>query len=63
MKENVFIPQSKVKNSLNFGSIYVPSHYVQLIRMAMKKCKPFNVNELIYLDFLAIKALVDDLKL
>lgn len=55
--------EKQVKNSLKFGPIYVPSQYAQLIRMAKKKGKPYNVNELTHLDFSAIKALVDDLKL
>ncbi|KAL4153038.1 hypothetical protein QTP88_000871 [Uroleucon formosanum] len=55
--------EKQVKNSLKFGPIYVPSQYAQLIRMAKKRGKPYNVNELTHLDFSAIKALVDDLKL
>lgn len=55
--------EKQVKNSLKFGPIYVPSQYAQLIRMAKKRGKPYNVNELTHLDFSAIKALVDDVKL
>lgn len=55
--------EKQVKSSLKFGPIYVPSQYAQLIRMAKKRGKPYNVNELTHLDFSAIKALVDDLKL
>jgi hypothetical protein len=55
--------EKQLKSSLKFGPIYVPSQYAQLIRMAKKRGKPYNVNELTHLDFSAIKALVDDLKL
>ncbi|CAK1600151.1 unnamed protein product [Parnassius mnemosyne] len=55
------IIEKAIKSAKKSGPIYVPDQYVQLIRNAKKKGKPYVVHELNFTDFIDWKDLADQL--
>lgn len=52
--------EKSIKRAKKSGPIYVPDQYVNLIRDAKKKGKPFTVHEMHFSNFYDLKALADE---
>lgn len=57
------IIEKTIKKAKKSGPIYVPDQYIQLIRNAKKKGKPYIVHELNFTDFIDWKDLTDQLSI
>lgn len=53
--------EKTIQRRLKSGSIYVPSQYVEVIRSAKKKGRPYNVTEMSSCDFISLKTLAQDM--
>ncbi|CAH2102446.1 unnamed protein product [Euphydryas editha] len=53
--------EKQIQRRLKSGPIYVPSQYVEVIRSAKKKGRPYNLTEMSSCDFISLKTLAQDM--